>query len=533
MAIVQISRITQRKGLQEDLPQLAGGELGWSVDTRRLFIGNGTLAEGAPVVGNTEVLTEFSDILALSTAYTYEGQAAGYVVQTGPTPGSPITQSLQSWMDQWASIKDFGAVGDGVTDDTAAINRALYQIYCREVNPQIRRSIFFPAGRYKVTQTIIIPPYATLYGEGPDNSVIVLANNTEDSTLNSYVARTGDSLQQYGANIGNNGAQTPYSININKMGFTSEDPDADVFLLEDAVECNFLEVDFHGPLTAGDLTVATDDTACIRFASTPSLPTDQIKFYNCRFGGTTYAINTDVTVQSITVESCSFDTLYQGIVLGIGVMTGAGPTGFAISSSQFDNIYAEGIIFGDISLNATSQNIFYDVGNHFGGPSQPYTPIIDFQSSNNISVGDMFERTAEYATVYPRIRLNNTASIAFTNGEQLAMGTYVRQTGTVATLVDATASPTTIFTVSTSAAKAFCINYTIVRNEAYRTGTITVATSSEDSTGDLSYTDDYNENSPTGITFDITQVTTTVSVKYTATSTGTNALFYYSITRLA
>jgi hypothetical protein len=31
MAIVQISRITNRKGLQENLPQLAGAEFGWSI----------------------------------------------------------------------------------------------------------------------------------------------------------------------------------------------------------------------------------------------------------------------------------------------------------------------------------------------------------------------------------------------------------------------------------------------------------------------------------------------------------------------
>ena len=63
MAIVQISQITNRQGLQIDLPQLAGAELGWSNDTRQLWIGNGTLEEGAPVVGNTEILTEFSNIL--------------------------------------------------------------------------------------------------------------------------------------------------------------------------------------------------------------------------------------------------------------------------------------------------------------------------------------------------------------------------------------------------------------------------------------------------------------------------------------
>ena len=71
MAIVQISRITNRKGLIENLPQLAGAELGYAVDTRQLFIGNGTLQEGAPVIGNTEILTEFSDIAALSN-YVYK-----------------------------------------------------------------------------------------------------------------------------------------------------------------------------------------------------------------------------------------------------------------------------------------------------------------------------------------------------------------------------------------------------------------------------------------------------------------------------
>lgn len=60
MAVIQISKIQVRRGLQENLPQLASGELGWSIDERRLYIGNGTIAEGAPEVGVTEILTEFS-----------------------------------------------------------------------------------------------------------------------------------------------------------------------------------------------------------------------------------------------------------------------------------------------------------------------------------------------------------------------------------------------------------------------------------------------------------------------------------------
>jgi len=61
MAVIQISKIQVRRGLQENLPQLASGELGWSIDERRLYIGNGTLVEGAPEVGVTEILTEYSE----------------------------------------------------------------------------------------------------------------------------------------------------------------------------------------------------------------------------------------------------------------------------------------------------------------------------------------------------------------------------------------------------------------------------------------------------------------------------------------
>jgi hypothetical protein len=118
MAIVQVSRITNRKGLSENLPQLAGAEFGWVIDQRKLYIGNGTLADGAPAIGNTEILTQYSDILNLSTSYTYKGEHAGYTVQTGPTSGDPVTQTLQAKLDNFASVLDFGATGDGTTDDT-------------------------------------------------------------------------------------------------------------------------------------------------------------------------------------------------------------------------------------------------------------------------------------------------------------------------------------------------------------------------------------------------------------------------------
>jgi hypothetical protein len=88
MAVIQISKIQVRRGYQENLPQLGSGELGWSIDSRRLYIGNGTLAEGAPAIGNTELLTIYSPI----------GAALGNiaVIETEITALQSNVASLQS-----------------------------------------------------------------------------------------------------------------------------------------------------------------------------------------------------------------------------------------------------------------------------------------------------------------------------------------------------------------------------------------------------------------------------------------------------
>ena len=529
MAIVQISQITNRKGLAENLPQLAGAELGWSTDTRQLYIGNGTLEDGAPVIGNTEILTEFSDILNITATYTYKGQAAGYTVQTGPTAGTPVTLSLQSWLDQFASVLDFGAVGDGLTDDTDAINRALYQLYCREVNPQIRRSLFFPAGVYRVTESINIPPYATLVGEGNNNSLIVMDDGVAD-----YVARTADSLQNIGVNIGNAGATAPQYITITNMGFTHSDPEQDVFLVQDATNCRFQNVGFRGTSTTADLDSDANGSIGVSFASTSALVCEQITFDGCVFSGLVWGINTDQQTKAVTVSTSQFNILYRGVVLGTAAVTNGGPTGTRIVGNMFDNVYAEGIIFGSnlvLAINASGHNIFYDVGNHFtGSTGTPAASIISIQSNNNISISDLFERTDTFATTYPRVDLNSTVSIATTNGSQMTMGSYNRETGQTSTLTDDDTG--TVFELDATLIRAFSVNYTIVRNFSYRTGTIMVATDLGDSSIGITTNDDYIENNNTGITLTVDQAGDTVSLTYVATNAGTNATMTYSITYL-
>jgi hypothetical protein len=482
MAIVQISQITNRLGLNTDLPQLAGGELGWSTDTRELYIGNGTLAEGAPVIGNTEILTEFSDILNLAASYTYKGTAAGYTVQTGPTSGTPVTLSLQNWLDQFASVLDFGAKGDGLTDDTAAINRALYQLYCIQANPQIRRSLFFPAGVYIISGTINIPPYATLYGEGPDNSIIqMVATGSDVGTT--CVVQTADSLQQTGINIGNGGATPPTDINIANMAFQSLDDTMDIFLVDSVTNSQFRSVGFYGVGTTLTLTSDADDTSCVIVTSDMVTTTD-IVFDGCRFSGTTYGVSANDISKGIVVTNSNFNILYQGVALGTGTVIGDGPTGTRVSTNVFDSIYSFGITIGDVSLNISGYNIFYDVANHFLGTASPQQSVISIIGDNNASVGDMFERSDAFAAQYPRISLGTSVSIATTNGSQIQLGTKTVQSGLVTTLLANTTG--TVLTIDTSIL-SFKIDYSIVQAATlFRTGTVIVAKASTPTIGNVS-----------------------------------------------
>ena len=582
MAIVQISRITQRKGLDEDLPQpLAPAELGWAVDTRQLYIGPGTLAEGSPDErNNVEILTEYSDILATQTAYTYQGAAAGYTVQTGSTVGSPVSQSLQSRLDSYCVVTDFGATGDGVTDDTAAINRALYQLYCVQANPQIRRSLFFPAGSYLITNTILVPPYAMLYGEGPESSILnffvtawtntvayaagVLVKSGASyyrsnfavpvgtgltdqvggqyywgnictgaaDSLPGYIMRTASSTQQTGVNIVS--PYEPQNILVSNMNMVTNQI-MDGLLIEQAHDCAFTNVGIQGPLTTSTLTVATDDIAAVRWASTTTLVDNHVNFDNCSFSGFTYGTNTQQQIEGIVFSNCKFDTLYQGAYIGGVTPVNGGPTGVRLISNVFDNIYVEGIVIKGVSLNTTTNNVFYDVGNHFNGAALAASAIIDIDTANNVCLGDMFERTTAQSATYARIKLNNTASIAMENGYRLLQGSYVRESGITFTLADNVSSAAQIFSFDATVVRAVQINYTIVRGTAVRTGTYIIVCGTDASGTNLQGSDATTgvQNSSPGVTFSVTESASTVVWKYVTTSTGTAGTLNYSVTYLA
>jgi hypothetical protein len=318
MAIVQISRIQVRRGLDQDLPNLAAGEIGWSTDLQKLYIGNGltTSPDYAPQEGRTEILTEHSNFL---NSIVFQGTDSGYTSQTGIDLLHPVTRTLRSVLDDQFTIKSFGAVGDGVTDDTAAINRAIQQIYVSSLNGthrNVQRTIRFPAGTYKVTSTILIPPNCTLVGDGKNNTVIAATTGTVFSTC--------DSLFQVGTNIGAlPGSVYPNYILIQGIQVTTAAGTTPTILLDSTTDVIFNNAYIGGASSVPSLISVANSKAT----------SSRITFDNCVLSGGIAGVSFSGTAVAVRIKNSTFDgcTTY-------GINVGNNVTGLVSENNYFNNI---------------------------------------------------------------------------------------------------------------------------------------------------------------------------------------------------
>ena len=171
MAVVQISKIQQRRGqkLLNGMPQLSSAELAWAVDTQELFIGNGSVAEGAPYVGNTRVLTEHDNILELAGSYKF--------AEPDFSITASIFRSLQSKLDEiQVSVTDFGPQPDPSTNHTPHFVTAFAQLF-QNANTRYKKVLTIPNGHYYFTSTLRIPSNVILRGETQDGVILDIGAN--------------------------------------------------------------------------------------------------------------------------------------------------------------------------------------------------------------------------------------------------------------------------------------------------------------------------------------------------------------------
>lgn len=95
-----------------------------------------------------------------SLASTQGSSLVGYVPASGP-PGRTVQAKLRDVV----SVKDFGAVGDGTTDDTTALRAAI--AYCESATSWGGRALYIPGGRYLISGALTLSKeFITIFGDG-------------------------------------------------------------------------------------------------------------------------------------------------------------------------------------------------------------------------------------------------------------------------------------------------------------------------------------------------------------------------------
>jgi hypothetical protein len=146
---------------------ITGGSIANSTITNATITG-GTITGISPIpvssggTGGANAATARTN-LGLNTTANQTYIAAGGVARPVPSKLGDIV-----------SVKDFGAVGNGVADDTVAIQAAVNAV----ISATNGGSVLFPAGTYKITDTITINRSTNLVGESIQGTNIHLFVST-------------------------------------------------------------------------------------------------------------------------------------------------------------------------------------------------------------------------------------------------------------------------------------------------------------------------------------------------------------------
>jgi sugar lactone lactonase YvrE len=104
---------------------------------------------------------------ALGQMGEYKTEMKAEAVPGLPALRAPAIRALPPTSD-WVNVRGLGAKGDAAADDTAAIQKAI----------DTHRVVYFPAGFYRVTDTLQLRPDSVLIGLHPGLTQIVLPDGT-------------------------------------------------------------------------------------------------------------------------------------------------------------------------------------------------------------------------------------------------------------------------------------------------------------------------------------------------------------------
>lgn len=359
MAVVQISKIQVRRGQksQSGIPQLSSAEFAWAVDTQELFIGNGSVIEGAPYVGNTKILTEHDNILELTSSYLFGGSDVSIV--------DSLDRSLQDKLDEYVSVLDYGAVPDGSTDSVAAFENAFADLF-QNANDKFKKILLIPNGIYLFNSDLRIPSTAILEGENQQRVILNIGSN---NIL--FVTEGGAGVVDFSS------TNRPQSLIISRV--TIERTTGQV-VITGVKDSTFHAVRFLGNYELGQTvsSLATRPASVSWENSLSGTKVDNIKFVDCVFEYTQLAIRCDQTAAfdtTVMFRDCRFFVCDVSIYVAAFAQQG---TLWQITDCQFEEIFNQAILTTAGRGTHVINCVFGNCGNGNGSAASPVTSIVEF-----------------------------------------------------------------------------------------------------------------------------------------------------------
>lgn len=344
-----------------------------------------------------------------------------------------VQNAFLSVWGMFFNVKDptYGATGDGSTDDTSAINAAFT---AAAVNGGV---VLFPPGTYRITDSIVMAENTSLWGTGPNSTIITMDHASNTFVTWSGSAGIGDltvvrgvTFQAEQANTGNVFSVTRYSTIVSEcvLGSTSGDGaniQGTLFATGSLVD-NLTVRDCQLYLNGGSM--AYDGSSAVGFIS-------WVAIENCEIQpAISQGLNHTIDGGNLRIRGCKFDNsatttgTYSNIVIQNGgnswvtecdFLRTAGATVKAIEVSDLDasDRFFENNNFFDTFAPTGQEIVPYDISNsideqqvHLGTRENNSVSITD-DSGGTVSLdSDQFGRIVLQCTTVTTGRTISLAS---------------------------------------------------------------------------------------------------------------------------
>ncbi len=269
--------------------------------------------------------------------------------------GTTNARNLVNRFADVANVRDFGAVGNGVADDTVAIQTA--------INSYPTGCIYFPAGRYKITNKIVIQSDKTsLVSDFINCATIVLDNASVSTAIEIKSSVSGNSI--YSNNIINmviaNTGASSYQVGVyleRTQDFTMINSEIRSFATclksRGGFNCRYNNLRLGSFLsTNADLGKGVIEIGAATVGTAFDGYTHQ--FVNCHISGG----NTEYAIVFRGNDYATFSNCYVASGKKGGVLIEADATSpFGNYNNNFDNVYFDSVRSQFPSLNLIAINI--------------------------------------------------------------------------------------------------------------------------------------------------------------------------------